>query len=73
MPDDVALPETSSAPPHERPGLWRHRGFLLLWGGQSVSALGSQITIWVFWSPVKHLRAQPTAPDEQAFASAPIQ
>lgn len=27
-------------------GLWRHPGFLLLWGGQSVSQVGSQITLW---------------------------
>jgi MFS family permease len=26
--------------------LWRHRGFLLLWGGQTISQLGSQITRW---------------------------
>jgi MFS family permease len=27
-------------------GLWRHRGFLLLWGGQTISQFGSQITQW---------------------------
>ena len=27
-----------------RPGLWRHRDFLLLWTGQSVSELGSAVT-----------------------------
>ena len=26
-------------------GLWRHRDFLLLWGGQTVSQAGSQVTI----------------------------
>jgi predicted MFS family arabinose efflux permease len=26
-------------------GLWRHRDFLLLWGGQTVSQTGSQVTI----------------------------
>jgi MFS family permease len=26
--------------------LWRERNFLLLWGGQSISQLGSQVTIW---------------------------
>jgi hypothetical protein len=27
-----------------RPGLWRHRDFLLLWTGQSVSEVGSAVT-----------------------------
>ena len=27
------------------PGLWRHRDFMLLWGGQTVSETGSQITV----------------------------
>ena len=27
-----------------RPGLWRHRDFLLLWAGQSVSEVGSAVT-----------------------------
>jgi hypothetical protein len=26
-------------------GLWRHQDFLLLWGGQTVSQVGSQVTI----------------------------
>lgn len=26
--------------------LWRHPGFLLLWGGQSISQVGSQVTLW---------------------------
>jgi Na+/melibiose symporter-like transporter len=28
-----------------RPGLWRHRDFLLLWAGQSISELGSAVTM----------------------------
>ena len=35
---------TSSAI-ERRPALWRHRDFLLLWGGQTVSEIGSQITV----------------------------
>ena len=27
-----------------RRGLWRHRDFLLLWGAQGVSAIGSRVT-----------------------------
>ncbi len=26
--------------------LWHHRGFLLLWSGQSISQIGSQVTTW---------------------------
>ncbi|MBS2535226.1 MFS transporter [Catenulispora sp. NF23] len=33
---------TDSAP---RRSLWRHRDFLLLWGGQSVSEIGSSVTV----------------------------
>ena len=27
------------------PGLWRHRDFLLLWGGQTISEMGSAVTV----------------------------
>jgi MFS family permease len=37
------VPELPRQPP--APGLWRHRDFLLLWGGQSVSELGSAVTL----------------------------
>lgn len=26
-------------------GMWRHRDFLLLWGGQAISQAGSQVTV----------------------------
>ncbi len=29
-----------------RTSLWHHRGFLLLWSGQTISELGSQVTTW---------------------------
>jgi len=29
----------------EHPSIWRHRDFLLLWGGQTVSEMGSQVTV----------------------------
>ncbi|WOX15648.1 MFS transporter [Streptomyces sp. N50] len=29
----------------KHPSIWRHRDFLLLWGGQTVSEMGSQVTI----------------------------
>jgi predicted MFS family arabinose efflux permease len=32
-------------PGHIRPALWRHRDFLLLWAGQTVSQVGSQVTV----------------------------
>lgn len=32
-------------PGEKVPGLWRHRDFLLLWSGQTVSQIGSQVTI----------------------------
>ncbi len=27
-------------------GLWHHPGFLLLWSGQTISQIGSQVTLW---------------------------
>ena len=29
-------------------GLWRHRPFMLLWGGQTVSELGTRVSMFVF-------------------------
>ncbi|MBV9711954.1 MAG: hypothetical protein JO011_13700, partial [Ktedonobacteraceae bacterium] len=33
-------------PPKKKDSLWHHSGFLLLWGGQTVSQIGSQVTLW---------------------------
>ena len=32
-------------PGQRGPALWRHRDFMLLWGGQTVSELGSAVTL----------------------------
>jgi MFS family permease len=37
----VSVTETETEVP---PGIWRHRDFLLLWGGQTVSEMGSSVT-----------------------------
>src|SRR5712692_4302824 len=38
-------PESEPSVPAARPGsLWRHRDFMLLWTGQSVSEIGSAVT-----------------------------
>lgn len=42
QPLEGTQPLADSAP---RRSLWRHRDFLLLWGGQSVSEIGSAITV----------------------------
>jgi MFS family permease len=39
--DTGQVTELASAP---RPTLWRHRDFMLLWGGQTVSEMGSAVT-----------------------------
>src|SRR5258708_38687732 len=40
--------------------LWRQRNFLLLWCGQSISQVGSQVTIWALpLTAVLVLRASP--------------
>src|SRR5437764_15146856 len=31
--------------PLARPGAWRHSDFLKLWGGQTISLVGSQVTV----------------------------
>lgn len=36
---------TGAGEQRQRSSLWRHRDFLLLWGGQSVSELGSAVTL----------------------------
>lgn len=42
MTADVEVAEQSSAAPKS---LWRHRDFLLLWGGQTVSEMGSNVSL----------------------------
>ena len=45
---------------NKRDGLWHHSGFLLLWGGQTVSQIGSQVTLWALpLVAVLTLRATP--------------
>ena len=39
--------------------LWHHSGFLLLWGGQTVSQIGSQVTLWALPLVEFLLRATP--------------
>jgi Na+/melibiose symporter-like transporter len=41
MTEDARVPPGGQRPP----SLWRHRDFLLLWAGQSVSELGSAVTL----------------------------
>jgi MFS family permease len=35
----------NGVPGRPRPALWRHRDFLLLWGGQAISEVGSAVTV----------------------------
>src|SRR5579859_7735249 len=39
---DVSSPERTAPP---RPSLWRHPDFLKLWAGQSISQVGSQVSL----------------------------
>jgi MFS family permease len=36
--------DAAQKPPHRPDSLWRHRNFLLLWSGQTVSEMGSAVT-----------------------------
>ena len=59
MPEAIREPDRAEEEPHDRPepgrpgrrrgwrprgGLWSHRDFLLLWGGQTISEMGSAVT-----------------------------
>ena len=50
IPPNIACVTASEAKPEEKPqatpspSVWRHRDFLLLWGGQTVSEMGSSVT-----------------------------
>jgi MFS family permease len=45
---DDALPVQESAPAPRPVPLWRNREYLLLWGGQMVSSVGSQVSLLAF-------------------------
>ena len=38
-------PQPAPADPQPPASLWRHRDFMLLWGGQSISEIGSAVTV----------------------------
>lgn len=42
--EQAAPREEAQAAARQRGGLWRHRDFMLLWGGQTVSEMGSAVT-----------------------------
>jgi MFS family permease len=42
--DGKSVETVAARPEHGPTSLWRHRDFLLLWGGQSVSEVGSAVT-----------------------------
>jgi MFS family permease len=48
--------------------LWRQRNFLLLWCGQSISQVGSQVTIWVL--PLTAVLVLSASPMQTGFLTA---
>src|SRR5262245_31619303 len=42
---DCPGPRAGSGPQRSRPSLWHHGDFLKLWGGETVSQLGTQVTV----------------------------
>ena len=65
---DSTSPTSRYGPPMAKGALRRHRDFRLLWGGETVSELGSQVSLLaiprLLASPMRSLRDFPDTPPE---------
>jgi MFS family permease len=52
-------PTTEAAPPARPASLWRNRDFLLLWSGQAISSMGTQVSQFAFPLLVLFLTGSP--------------